>query len=189
MIRQDRRAARSDRGSSVSFAAMSSSAASQVARASPADHRVQHAVVAVQVIGDLADLAADEAVGDRAAAIAIDLDDAPVVDGDTSARTGRGSRAGTRSGAAPWPDPTSLPSRGIVDLLLQRRCNRCIDAGGLQLRCHRARLVEQRGALIRRRGDAIDQDLERLKPRALRWRLRHPGDHPRRAIQVPACRR
>src|SRR5262249_14082171 len=43
-------------------------------------HRVQDALVAVQVIGDLADLAADEAVGDRAAAIAVDLHDAPAVD-------------------------------------------------------------------------------------------------------------
>ena len=47
-----------------------------------ANHRVQQAIVAVEVIGDLANLAADEPVGERAAAIAIDLDDTPVIDGD-----------------------------------------------------------------------------------------------------------
>ena len=38
---------------------------------------MQDAIGAVEVVGDLADLAADEAVGDRAASVAIDLDDAP----------------------------------------------------------------------------------------------------------------
>jgi hypothetical protein len=47
-----------------------------------ADERGEDAMLAVQVIGDLADLAADEAIGDRVAAVAVDLDDATVLDGD-----------------------------------------------------------------------------------------------------------
>ena len=93
---------------------MRSSASSQLAaRHCPlpfgpgAHQRVQHAILAVQVIGDLADLAADEAVGERAAAIAVDLDHAAVVDGDRQAaqigaveRT-RAAVADLRSRAAP----------------------------------------------------------------------------------------
>src|SRR5262249_35426861 len=50
-----------------------------------AEQRRGQPVLAVHVIGDLADLAADEAVGERAAVVAGDLDHAAVVDGDGQA--------------------------------------------------------------------------------------------------------
>src|SRR5689334_11286384 len=59
---------------------------------------MQHAVEAVHVMGDLTDLAADEAVRDRTAPIARELDDLAAVDGDRqAAQVGAVERA--RAGA------------------------------------------------------------------------------------------
>src|SRR5262249_23660032 len=61
-----------------------------------AEQRRGQPVLAVEVIGDLADLAAHEAIGERAAAVAVDLDHAAVVDGDEqAAQVGAVERTGT----------------------------------------------------------------------------------------------
>ena len=43
---------------------------------------MQHAIRTVEMIGDLADLAADEAVADRTSTITVDLDDTTLIDRD-----------------------------------------------------------------------------------------------------------